>query len=815
MRAKVYFIIIFILFFQFSVHNIYANSKIKKSNFILILPFQVENNFEQFLYLSHGMNKLLNLLFFSTPNYETITFADRENISKELFQGKTFLNSNEIKKLIYSTQADILITGKIKVVRNKINFNITVVDNNSNKSFTLDNIQINNFDSRAFTSKVFLRLIDEIQNRFNISSGVTYSLKKEISKSFFPKFYIGKSYLKALYLENLSFMTSKIQFTKLHRKRKKNLFIKNRLHFLSLFKSSKSWRSNKRFRKKYNDYYRKNKKNIKSYIDFLYLLVDLGEASYRKKNYNASQYYYKNSLHIMNVLKKQYTLFYAKILSRLADIQFQLADSVSAAGSYLNAREIMISLNYSKSLFFLKNQINLGNAYSASVQYNLAKKYFNESLDFISKYELKNSPYYALLLNNRGNIFYKIKDNDKAYQNYLEAKTWLETRKLENSNLYLTVLYNMARISAIKNNLNQAGFLFRQIEIGTFMLGLSPSRLQADSMYNSALVYNKRKQKKRSKTLFEGAKKIYKRIGLRKEAKVYSKSLSYMKPMAYLLANKIPYLTKLGLTSEEEERIKSYCGAYSYARHRPVIRSRTYKGRLIDTNVLIRDLLNSYRRDYKALNFLRKKLIHVKTNWTGKNLFFIDIGPAVANKNKPAVTSKSLANEFKNMPVVALDLPNEVMRFKKYVKRRAKRKLLKHKNIHIFSGDGIISLRKQFLKKKNWILKDRNVPQIKENTPVVIRAANSIDIYITWNVIKNTLKTMATDFKSNSLLLLFNRSLLFKPAYSDKLKIIGFLSIRGFHHNTRSFSRGGQTAYTLSEISLHKNKNFKVSNYLD
>ena len=84
------------------------------------------------------------------------------------------------------------------------------------------------------------------------------------------------------------------------------------------------------------------------------------------------------------------------------------------------------------------------------------------------------------------------------------------------------------------------------------------------------------------------------------------------------------------------------------------------------------------------------------------------------------------------MEVVAFDLPNEVERYIKYVYYNSKKTLLANKNIQIFSGNGILPLKKQFQNKKNWIIKDRKIPLIDKKKPIILRAANSIDIYITW-----------------------------------------------------------------------------------
>lgn len=81
--------------------------------------------------------------------------------------------------------------------------------------------------------------------------------------------------------------------------------------------------------------------------------------------------------------------------------------------------------------------------------------------------------------------------------------------------------------------------------------------------------------------------------------------------------------------------------------------------------------------------------------------------------------------------------------------------------------------------------------------PVVIRAANSIDIYSLWEDVLPALYQMSEDFEDHPLLIFFNRSIIVKPRGQRRMRLAGYVSIRGFHHIKKSLDRGGEPPYTL------------------
>jgi hypothetical protein len=184
----------------------------------------------------------------------------------------------------------------------------------------------------------------------------------------------------------------------------------------------------------------------------------------------------------------------------------------------------------------------------------------------------------------------------------------------------------------------------------------------------------------------------------------------------------------------------------------------------------------------------------------GKNVVFIDIGPAIANDKNPGVTAVTLAEDFPSMQVIGLDLPEQVEIFLTKINPDKVENVKSYKNFFILAGDGTLPLREQ-IQNGNWAWKDRKKPVIDKQAPVVIRMANSIDIYFPWSINRKVLNDISIDFESNPVLIFFNRSILYKASGSNKFKMIGYVSVRGFWHQDESLDRLGESPYTLIDRS--------------
>jgi hypothetical protein len=68
---------------------------------------------------------------------------------------------------------------------------------------------------------------------------------------------------------------------------------------------------------------------------------------------------------------------------------------------------------------------------------------------------------------------------------------------------------------------------------------------------------------------------------------------------------------------------------------------------------------------------------------------------------------------------------------------------------------------------------------------VIVRAANSVDIYCSKKNNEDLLLQTAVDFKQNPVLFLYNQSILTKCAGATDWDLLGRVSSRGFNHRTR------------------------------
>jgi len=289
-------------------------------------------------------------------------------------------------------------------------------------------------------------------------------------------------------------------------------------------------------------------------------------------------------------------------------------------------------------------------------------------------------------------------------------------------------------------------------------------------------------------------------------------------------------------SSGEEKILSGYSSKFEMHSDQNV-RNRTWEHRLVDHELFIESLLSPETSELQVstafnrsgVNFAtqRPALRALKAKFVpkGGKVVFFDIGPGIANVDasigrslgKPAITSQEIADRFSNIDVMALDMPSEVDVFMgktrvvsaagRFAVPTIERDIaLSKPNLHIVSGDGLESLKAQFEDSSTNPVKTKSRPLIGSNTPIVIRAANSIDIYANWNSpnghspsLRDAIVNMAKDFKTNPVILLYNKEIIFKEAGSEKWKIVGSVSKKGFSHDYRHVSRGGEAPFRLDK----------------
>jgi hypothetical protein len=212
----------------------------------------------------------------------------------------------------------------------------------------------------------------------------------------------------------------------------------------------------------------------------------------------------------------------------------------------------------------------------------------------------------------------------------------------------------------------------------------------------------------------------------------------------------------------------------------------------------IQAILAEVHQKKKSVESLCRGIPSEVLDHQGEGTLFIDIGPGVANQALSAVSSMEIAVDFPKMTVVALDLPEQVALMSK-ISARAKDKLRQFANVIILAGDGLKSLKIQIEDYNR--ANDRKI-NVDAARMLIVRAANSIDIYCPWTSNKESncrhaLEVMARDFRDKPLLLFFNRSILFKPREQTAYQLLGESSSSGFSHHSDELSRGQEEPYTM------------------
>ena len=470
-------------------------------------------------------------------------------------------------------------------------------------------------------------------------------------------------------------------------------------------------------------------------------------------------------------------------LHRSGEIQIATAQPYQAYYSFQTVREALESAQNKQLFFYSSNLLPLSAAYSSDNKPEIAIRL----LDIAGHTSDQPTLFHALVKANTGLVHSKAGDQ-AAFKDFQSARSILLNRDFGLSSMYLGLLVQEANLLRSIGEIRSAETMYSEVLLRCRILGMNGSRAQADAFSGLGMTRMAKGESQVARHYLQNASFMQLRLGPRPTFEMFT-------------ITQLPEKKATGLTQEEENRMASFTGKFRYESHSKYVQARTYAGRLDDTNVILHDLFDKTRTENNALNILRGLLVGKSTD---KKVVFIDIGPAVANPVSPAVTAVSLARDFPEMTVVALDLPEQVNRFAKEVAPNLKQRVLDFENLHILSANGVAPLKRQ-MNERNWFdPKWSKSVQISSANAIVIRAANSIDIYQPWPAIESHLLSLASDFEANPILYLFNRSILFKKAGSKEFHIIGVLSPAGFDHMYETFNRVGESAYTLLPIEEAK-----------
>jgi len=541
------------------------------------------------------------------------------------------------------------------------------------------------------------------------------------------------------------------------------------------------------------------------------LLEHFGRQRLLELKYNDAEAYLTFAEEVVKTAGLQTSLLNVRILETRGSLAYRRQNRMLAFSYFKQAEETLERLGRERTLFHIKNLIGAGSVYAAGEQYDLSQKYFAEARTQLTALNLKESALYATVLYNLGNLRLFQGDVDGALQFYDESRDVLLFLGLANSRLFLMITANMGAGFFTAGDYENAISYLDRAAAAAPALGFRKESLYREIRYNLVLAAHTYTDTMATRVLnldelpeaeAERERNKFKQGTIKKLLPDFMVNDPLQLPLMQLadcaLPIEMPVKNDIFRTGEEYRTVRSYTGQYSLVEQKQEVKTRTFDGRLDDTNVMLRDLFNP-DVTHREIRFLRSVLLKGKPQPDAAGTVFIDIGPAVAHARFPAITSRNIARDFPGMKVVAMDLPEQMRIYKRHIPVYLKRQLQSHKNLYFLQGDGIKSLLEQLRTPENWIFDDRERFDIAGET-IIIRAANSIDIYVHWSEVEPALRQMAQDFEKNPVLLFFNRGILVKPAGSVRFDVVGYISIRGFHHYMNILDREGEEPYRLFNL---------------
>ncbi|TGL56624.1 tetratricopeptide repeat protein [Leptospira ognonensis] len=531
--------------------------------------------------------------------------------------------------------------------------------------------------------------------------------------------------------------------------------------------------------------------------DYTYLLsYEIAKGYYSEKQNDLAFEFFQLSRKERENQGKVFHEEYAETLSLIGRILISLGKSEEALFYFTSAKEMYETLAYERKSNYLVNQIHYSLLLAQLGQREIALNEFYKLEKSISQFHDFDQ---ALFYYNFSRLQFSLSSFEASLHFANLSKKKLFQIGQTNHELSFHLILLSGAINFSMGNYNQAQFYFEEIINAKAFLPIEDNLYYRNALLNLAYIY----QIKGSVDETESYYKQYTRLS------PYSGILPLESKPNLQITNYIQFGTfeipkNDAFTTYEESVIKSSTGRYIFNGQDEEIRARTYQDRLEDTNEFLRDLLHIDFFGTQALAYLKNSLFPPNKSYVkGENVVFIDIGPALNNVDAPGITSQSVAYHFPKMNVILWELPTEVELFLKKVPNDKKEQLYSFGNIRIISADGVGNFLESYEDTNRWLFRNRNIPKLKDKT-IIIRAANSIDIYETFNKIQPHFKDIGATLMDNPVLYFFNRSILFKPIGSTKFTIIGYQSVRGFHHNFQSLDRNGEPPYTLAKYTLNE-----------
>lgn len=203
------------------------------------------------------------------------------------------------------------------------------------------------------------------------------------------------------------------------------------------------------------------KKNIDEYdvVSKLSSIAHIGDIYYKKNSLQSALENYQDGIAICEDEKVNDNI-YAYLLERAASIHYLRNDFSKALAIYSKSLEFkeskpQIDVNSLVSTF---NAI--GNVYYNIEHLELAKNFYDKSLDIVTK-NANNSLNHAILLNNIGNIYYQRQNFNSALELYSNSLR-MKVQHAQDSKYVSNSYCNIANIANSMNNKNAALQLYQK-----------------------------------------------------------------------------------------------------------------------------------------------------------------------------------------------------------------------------------------------------------------------------------------------------------------------------------------------------------------
>lgn len=458
MRKITLIAMLLLLFFSFA----YAETLERHMN-ILVYPFQY-NGDKQYSWVAAGLTDTVISDLNRIKGISVFSDEDRKKAVKEIELGMTGLfDEKTVKRVGSIIGADVIFTGNIQIMGNKIRVNAklvnvetTKIENTVKLDGTIDSI----FELQ---DKVVFGLMDVIENT-SVANVKPFKLntedKRKIEDAFRPKKEAFEWYAKGLEIKDinprqaLNYFKNAVKIQPDYKDalieagitagRELNQF-QVAFEFLdradAIFKktgdsSSKDYANlmhrigsvylSKDILDKSFEYLSKSKQirdrlGLQNTNEYSGLLVEIGWNYFRKNNFSSALENYFLSEKIKKDLKLQNTADYSIVLNVIGSVYYYQGQADYALKYYFQSKEVRDKLNLQESMEYSNLMSNISNIYYSKGQYQYAIDYVTKAKSIREKHGMQDTIGYGFNLLNLGAIYEKMGRRDLAGKNFRNA----------------------------------------------------------------------------------------------------------------------------------------------------------------------------------------------------------------------------------------------------------------------------------------------------------------------------------------------------------------------------------------------------------